>query len=179
MSTPSPVKEPSKSAARLSASMSWAKNHEKSSSLVIIIYLFVDKVCVQRGKEVMVGRTRMGEVGLVVLLLLLLPCSAVWPPLLTTSSSLLLLLLLLPLLLLLLLPAPGTTLAAPSMQPFPSFPLPRDNQIGKLLSWRRGQERIQVEVEKNLPENPANPLSRDTWARWWCWINSHITPEIT
>ena len=97
------------------------------------IYLFVDKVCVERGKEVMVRGTRMGEVSLVVLLLLLLPGSPVRPSSLLTTS-LFLLLLLLPLLLLLLLPASRTTLAAASMQPFPSFSLARDNQIGKLLS---------------------------------------------
>ena len=67
------------------------------------LYLFVDKVCVQRGQEMVVGWSGVGEVGLVVLLLLIFPGSRSSPTFFTpTATTLLLLLLLLPLLLLLL-----------------------------------------------------------------------------
>ena len=66
-------------------------------------YLFVDKVCVQRGQEMVVGWSGVGEVGLVVLLVLIFPSSRSSPTFFTTTATtLLLLLLLLPLLLLLL-----------------------------------------------------------------------------
>ena len=80
------------------------------------LYLFVDKVCVQRGQEVVVGWSGVGEVCLVVLLVLIFPGSRSSPTFFTTTATtLLLLLLLLPLLLLLLLSATWAAFASTSM----------------------------------------------------------------